>query len=79
MIDLFTWQVGYADGSTVNEYDAERPDGRGFAEVALSHSYHIALLSEGLTIHSVRIPDGATPIFFRRRRIEFAGEGEAGR
>lgn len=76
--DAYTWCVLCTDGTVLREYD--RPEGRGFAEVAGLPLAHILLLPlQGNASHSIDIPQGATPVFFRRRSIEinpFAGESK---
>lgn len=71
--DVYTWHVIYSDGSQAGEYDDERPDGRGWAEVQPDQDEktieRIALIPTGERLaHVVTIPNGA-PVFFRRRRI----------
>lgn len=63
--DAYNWYAIYKDETTIPEYDQERPDGRGFAEI--DHTQMKALALSGL--HCVNIPEGATPIFFRRRSV----------
>lgn len=63
--DIHAWTATYNDGATVPEFDADRPDGRGFAEV---DSTQVAMLTLGP--HRVAIPVDASPVFFRRRKIE---------
>jgi hypothetical protein len=66
--DAYTWGVQYVDDTCIAEYDRE--EGRGFAEVEQSRVKVLLLLSlAGDVFHSVDIPQGATPIFFRRRSI----------
>lgn len=63
--DIHTWRVTYHDGTQIPEFDDERPDGRGFGEVEKHRVKTVELLGK----HSVTIPDGAEPVFFRRRRV----------
>jgi hypothetical protein len=80
MQDKYMWQVIYADGTFTAEYDLGRSDGRGFAEIEDKTVKHICLLNLGLAVHTVNIPDGAQPVFFRRRMIALDGSGsEQGR
>ncbi len=70
--DGYTWRVAYADGTYTNEYDAVRPDGRAWSEreqkpvkaVTLTDPEQVAERE-----HSVLVPAGASPVFFRRRRV----------
>lgn len=67
--DVYTWGALYDDNSCIGEYD--RLEGRGFAEVESARVKELLLLSlQGDSAHSVKIPQGATPVFFRRRSIE---------
>jgi hypothetical protein len=69
--DAYTWGAIYTDGSSIGEYDD--PGGLGFAAVDSTQVKRLGLLnasSPHLASHSVDIPPGATPIFFRRRSIE---------
>ena len=67
--DLYTWIAVYEDETAVPEFDAERTDGRGFAEVDASRVRRLLLIGDpGQAV--VALPEGATPVFFRRRRID---------
>jgi hypothetical protein len=71
--DVFTWHVEYRDGTILREYDETDSPGRGFAEVDQAQVQTVALSLPTLppqSVHHVSVPDGATPIFFRRRKIE---------
>lgn len=69
--EAFTWSVTYHNDSQVTEFDESRPDGRGFSEVDKPSIKALDLdTPELLGKHRVLIPDGAEPVFFRRRRIE---------
>jgi hypothetical protein len=77
--DAYTWSVWCADGTVLCEYD--RPEGRGFAEVASLSVVGILLLPlQGVSpSYRVDIPQGAQPVFFRRRSVTvspLAGESE---
>ncbi len=66
--DAYTWGAMYSDSTCIAEYD--RPEGRGFAEVDQIRVKELLLLHlAGGTSHSVHIPQGATPVFFRRRSV----------
>jgi hypothetical protein len=64
--EAYTWAVHYTDGSSIREYD--HPDGHGFAVVDSARVTFLTIESD-LHSHAVGIPDGASPIFFRRRKI----------
>jgi hypothetical protein len=64
--DAYTWCAKYHDGTQIPEYDESCPNGRGFAEVSASQVATLELSSA----HKVAVPHGATPVFFRRRRME---------
>lgn len=69
--DAYQWHVTYVDGTSTSEYDDARPDGRGWAEREATPVRAITLTRReqaGETV-SILIPDGVTPIFFRRRSI----------
>lgn len=66
-MDIYTWQAVHHDESVTPEFDADRPDGRGFAEVV--RPVKRLQLSKPDQWHRVAIPEGATPTFFRRRKI----------
>jgi len=68
--DLYTWSATYRDGTMLAEYDSENTIGRGFAEVepALVKTLHLISTQDRLS-HAVAIPEGATPVFFRRRKL----------
>lgn len=66
--DVYTWRVTYQDGSSLHEFDAVNTIGRGFAEVDSAKVKELKLASQNLT-HSVEVPAGAEPVFFRRRRV----------
>jgi hypothetical protein len=64
--DAYTWTAFYEDGSSIREYD--HPDGHGFAVVDSAQVKRLALVCD-LRSHSVVVPSGAEPVFFRRRSI----------
>ncbi len=79
--DAYTWQVTYQDGSSLPEYDSEEgATSRGFAEVRSESVSMLSLLGQGRG-YSVHIPEGALPVFFRRRSITLSvtEEGEGAR
>ena len=66
--DAFTWHFTYHNGIQVPEFDQSRPDGRALADVDMSQVKQLDLdTSDMLGKHSVVIPDGANPVFLRRR------------
>lgn len=68
----YTWAVRYTGGCEVSEYDEDRPDGRGWAEIDESRVKEVALLpveNSREQAHIVALPDGATPVFFRRHTV----------
>src|SRR5260221_258037 len=78
--DLYIWSVIYADGSIMCEYDRE--EGRAFSEVLGKpvKALDIEPLAQNIPAHRVLIPQGATPVFFRRRQIALDADGnEQGR
>jgi hypothetical protein len=73
--DIYTWQVRYEDDTFLPEYSDEQAEGRGFAEVEQARVRFVYLLGQEKA-YIVRIPEGATPVFFRRRSIQlFLAEG----
>ena len=82
MSDRYHWCAHYADGSSLPEYDADCPDGRGFREVDLPRCVAFELIPQqaGLTGVTVacNLAEGLRPIFFRRRTVGInteTGEG----
>ena len=74
--DCYTWLAVYEDETVIPEFDGERPDGRGFAEVDASRVKRLLLVgAPGQCV--VALPKDATPVFFRRRRIEMDPVTEA--
>lgn len=71
--DVYEWFVLYKDGSSIREYD--NPDGHGFSAVDSANVKQLTLTSSFCS-HSVDVPDGATPVFFRRRSIEMHPDGQ---
>lgn len=67
--DAYTWIALYRDGGYISEYD--RPDGRGFAEVDSLQVKEMKLESSDMArrSHFIDIPEGAEPVFFRRRSV----------
>jgi hypothetical protein len=71
------WQAIYRDGTRVPEFDDEETNGRGFVEVDSLQVKTLELLPTMSNpedryrrpMHRVSIPDGATPVFFRRRTV----------
>lgn len=69
--DVYTWQVLYTDDTSTSEYDETRPDGRGWAEREAKEVTTITLarVADGTVVQSIDIPEGAEPVFFRRRTL----------
>lgn len=69
--DQYEWFVQYKDASWHAEFDETRPDGRGFLEIDQAQIQRIALgFYDGEYFHfyhQVAVPEGAQPVFFRRR------------
>lgn len=64
--DIYTWRATYSENDSLDEKHAVG----GFASVHLSRCTSLMLLDQaGNAIHVVDIPENATPVFFRRRRI----------
>jgi len=69
--DAYTWRATYRDGTQIHEFDDPESVGRGFAEVDLTQVSRLRLvLPSGIPAHIVTVPEGATPVFFRRRSLE---------
>jgi len=64
-MDGYIWQAVYTDETVIGEYDVL--EGRGFSEVDVSRVKTLLLLGNG-GAHAIAVPDGAEPVFFRRRR-----------
>jgi hypothetical protein len=68
--DAYTWQVFYEDGAAVREHD--EAEGVSWSEATRKTVSEIALCSasSGREIrHIVQVPEGAIPVFFRRRSL----------
>lgn len=64
--DIYSWRASYSDGEYLDEMHAVG----GFASVDQERCTALTLLYTGtVPIHTVHIPIGAKPVFFRRRRI----------
>lgn len=64
--DKYTWRISSHDGTQLEEQDAPA----GFASVDQTRVKRLRLVSRaGIPAHVVTVPDGATPVFFRRRSI----------
>lgn len=75
--ELYEWHVTYSDGMQTYEVDPSQPDGRGWAERESKPVAAVTLFSTtGYASHSVVIPKGAEPVFFRRRGIVLDGSGQ---
>src|SRR6266568_631595 len=70
--DAYQWRIIYRDGSVTDEFDDTRRDGRGFAERDEKSVSEIVLMTwEPFDDREYRIPipEGAEPVFFRRRTV----------
>lgn len=69
--DAYTWQVTYVDGTCTRECDESRTDGRGWAEREAKDVATITLarVEDGTVVQSIDVPEGAEPVFFRRRTV----------
>lgn len=84
MSDPWVWRVEFDDGSTLDEYDADAPDGRGWANVQEYAREPVRTLvralliptRDGLPTHVVtRKRDGdASVVILRRRRVLVSAE-----
>lgn len=71
------WRAVFTDGATLDEYDADTPDGRGWASVVTQASERGARLAHVLLIpqrahlasHVVTIRADTTARVFRRRQL----------
>lgn len=76
--EAYIWCATYHDDTQIPEYDEERQDGRGFAELDNARVKTLELwpllpspVDQQITrLHRVDVPSGAAPVFFRRRKIE---------
>lgn len=71
--DIYSWRASYSDGEHLDETQAVG----GFASVDQKRCIALALYMGSVAIHTVRIPTGATSVFFRRRRISVNAVSEA--
>lgn len=83
MSDPWLWRAVYADGSTLDEYDDDAPDGRGWAQAqayGTARRTRIAQVllvpqRDGLSTHVVTLTgDDATARVFRRRMLTVNAE-----
>jgi len=64
--DIYSWRATYSNGECLDETHAVG----GFASVDQERCTALTLLLLGeVPVHTVHIPAGAQPVFFRRRRI----------
>lgn len=71
--DAYQWSVVYHDDTYLREFDAVDTIGRGWAEIGEKPVKETCLFTSDPNLnygHKIMVPTGATPIFFRRRRIE---------
>jgi hypothetical protein len=75
--EAYTWAAIYTDGSFIAEYEPGCPEGHGFAEVDSTRVKQMRIASNDLHLrsHYIEIPEGATPVFFRRRSIALQPSG----
>lgn len=75
--DVYTWRVLYQDGTTTDEFDEARPDGRGWAEREDKpvQTITLARVKDGMVVQSIDVPEGTEPVFFRRRIVTFDPTG----
>jgi hypothetical protein len=69
--DAYMWSAYTSTTTCMSEYDHK--EGRGFAETNTLKIKTIEiepLVPGSLPTHRVDIPEGAVPVFFRRRKIE---------
>ncbi len=70
---IYSWGVLYQDGTHLHEEESTS----GWASVDQEHTKSLALFThDGILAYRVDIPTGATPVFFRRKSITIAWEGE---
>ena len=80
--DTWLWRAVYADGSHLDEYDDDAPDGRGWQS---AQAYGVARATrlaqvllipqrDGLSTHVVSVTTDAPIRFFRRRRLTVSME-----
>jgi hypothetical protein len=67
----YTWTVFYEDGTSIQQFDDERPDGREWAALPAQKHVGVLVLNHTLFPHSiyVKIPDDAQAIFVCRHII----------
>lgn len=71
MGDIYSWRVTYHDDTEITEDQAG-----GFANVDQARVKAVELRPGwGDDLHRVEVPDGAVPVFFRRRQIVVSPEG----
>lgn len=66
----YTWTVFYEDGTSIQEFDDERPDGREWSALPDKH-VGVLVLTHRQFPHSlyIKIPDDAQAVFTRRHII----------
>lgn len=82
-LDPWVWRAVYADGSTLDEYDDDAPDGRGWAQAeayGVARGTRIAQVllipqRDGLSTHVVTLTGATTQVrIFRRRMLTVSAE-----
>jgi hypothetical protein len=64
--DIYSWRATYSDGDHLDETHAVG----GFGSVDLERCTALTLLyMETVSVHTVAVPPGAHPVFFRRRSV----------
>lgn len=82
MPDPWRWHVLYADGSQLDEFDDDAPDGRGWAQAAAygqarnTRITQVLLIPQrdGLSTHVVTLATEMPVRIFRRRRLTVSAE-----
>lgn len=74
--DIYSWRASYGGTKHLDEENAAG----GFSSVDQERCTDLTLLYMGLVpVHTVHIPQGAKPVFFRRRRIAINATDETGK
>lgn len=67
--DVYQWRAIYDDGTMLDEYGEDAPDGRGFSQIDLDRlRYFVLVPSDDKREHVIiDIREDFRPIFYRRR------------